>query len=118
PGHQLKLTLDMGLQRAGQEALATYGGGKPGGFVALDPRNGQVLAMGSYPGFDPSVFAKPLSVSTYKSLVSNNTGAPLFNRAIEGAYPTGSTFKPITAMAALSTGVVGLGDVIDDSGCI
>jgi len=118
PGHQLRLTIDLGLQKAGQQALATYGGGKPGGFVALDPRNGSVLAMGSYPSFDPSVFARPLSESTYKSLISTSNGAPLINRAIEGAYPTGSTFKPITAMAALSTGVVTPGEVINDSGCI
>jgi penicillin-binding protein 2 len=77
-----------------------------------------VLAMGSYPSFDPSVFARPLSTSTYKSLISASNGAPLINRAIEGAYPTGSTFKPITAMAALSTGVVTPGEVINDSGCI
>jgi penicillin-binding protein 2 len=118
PGRQLKLSLDMGLQQEGQQALVRAGGGKPGAFVALDPRNGEVLAMGSNPTFDPSLFSKPLSQSTYKSLISTSNGAPLINRAIEGAYPTGSTFKPITALAALTTGQTSVGEVIDDNGCI
>src|SRR2546430_12338444 len=99
PGRNLKLSLDLGLQQAGQLALARAGHGNPGGFVALDPRNGQVLALGSVPSFNPTVFAKPLLRSTYRALTSKATGAPLFNRAIAGAYPTGSTFKPITAGA-------------------
>jgi penicillin-binding protein 2 len=118
PGRQLKLSLDMGLQKAGQDALLRAGGGKPGAFVALDPRNGEVLAMGSNPSFDPSLFSKPLSEATYKSLVSTANGAPLINRAIEGAYPTGSTFKPITALAALNSGQTSVGEVIADNGCI
>jgi penicillin-binding protein 2 len=118
PGRNLKLSLDLGLQKAGQEAVSRAGGGNPGGFVALDPRNGQILALGSVPSFNPSVFAKPLSQSTYKALTSQANGAPLFNRAIAGAYPTGSTFKPITALAGLSSGVIGPGTVINDPGCL
>jgi penicillin-binding protein 2 len=118
PGRNLKLSLDLGLQKAGQEALLKAGGGNPGGFVAMDPRDGQILALGSVPSFNPSVFARPLSESTFKALNSQANGAPLFNRAIAGAYPTGSTFKPITALAGLSTGVITTGTVINDTGCL
>ena len=118
PGRNLKLSLDLGLQQAGQKAVAEMGSGNPGGFVAMDPRNGEILALGSVPTFNPSVFAKPLSQSTYRALTSTDTGAPLFNRAIAGAFPTGSTFKPITAVAGLSAGTIGPGTVINDSGCL
>lgn len=117
-GSSLKLSLDLGLQKAGQEAVARAGGGRPGAFVALDPRNGEVLAMGSYPSFDPSVFAKPISEEDYRALNSEANGAPLFNRATSGLYPTGSTFKPITALAALANGVVTPDTVINDTGCL
>jgi penicillin-binding protein 2 len=115
-GRQLKLSIDMDLQKAGQEAIARFA--LPGGFVAMDPRNGQIFALGSSPSFDPSVFAKPLAQSTYRALTSQTTGAPLFNRAIAGAYPTGSTFKPITAVAGLANGVITPSTVINDPGCL
>ena len=118
PGRNLKLAIDLGLQEASQNALARAGHGNPGGFVAMDPRNGQVLALGSVPSFNPSVFARPLAQSTYKSLISPANGAPLVNRAIAGAYPTGSTFKPLTAVAGLSAGVIGPGTVKNDAGCL
>src|SRR5205085_12144149 len=81
-------------------------------------RNGQVLALGSVPSFNPSLFAKPLTQRTYDALNSKANGAPLVNRAIAGAYPTGSTFKPITALAGLSTGVITPFTVINDTGCL
>src|SRR5947208_3324462 len=118
PGRNLKLSLDLGLQKAGQDALLRAGHGNPGGFVVLDPRDGQVLALGSVPSFNPTVFAKPLTQKTYSSLTSKANGAPLVNRAIAGAYPTGSTFKPITAVAGLSSGVITPFTVIDDTGCL
>jgi penicillin-binding protein 2 len=113
PGRQLKLSLDLGLQKEGQTAMAQAIGlaqsnGNPaeaGAFVALDPTNGQVLALGSYPSFDPNSFAKPITQARYDA-ISNAPGAPLYNRAIAGLYPTGSTFKPITAMAALQSGII------------
>ena len=120
-GYSLKLTLDLSLQREGEQALQQGIGlananGNPasaGAFVALDPRNGQVLAMGSYPSFNPNRFAKPLTEGEYKALVGKGSGlsgasapAPLENRAVSGGYPTGSTFKPITAMGALEAGVL------------
>ncbi|HEX4466022.1 MAG TPA: penicillin-binding protein 2 [Solirubrobacteraceae bacterium] len=118
-GHSLKLTLDLGLQKESEKALlqgidTARSGGKPavgGAFVAIDPRNGRVLAIGSYPTFDPNEFAKTLTKSEYKSLVGGKAEAgPLTDRAVLGAYPTGSTFKPITAMAALEAGVITPGE--------
>ena len=67
------------MQKAGQAALARFG--KPGGFVAMDPRNGEVLGLGSNPSFDPNVFAKGVSASVYKRLQDPDNGAPLANRA-------------------------------------
>lgn len=126
-GHSLKVTLDLGLQRESEKALVegienARAGGKPatgGAFVALDPRNGEVLAMGSYPTFDPNKFAKPLTQSEYARLVgSGSATGPLDDRAINGAYPTGSTFKPITAMAALEGGVITPDEALGAGQCI
>jgi len=125
-GRQLKLSVDLNLQRAGQQAMSEAGGipitdgvkNRGGAFVALDPRNGEVLAMGSYPSFDPNIFSKPLRQSTFAKLNSEDTGAPLVDRAISGLYPTGSTFKLITATAALETGLISAQTPINDPGSI
>ena len=115
-GHSLKVTLDLGLQKESEKALLqgienARAGGKPavaGAFVAIDPRNGQILAIGSYPSFNPNKFAKPLTKAEYAALEGRSTArpAPLTDRAVNGTYPTGSTFKPITAMGALEAGVI------------
>lgn len=118
PGRQVRLSLDLGLQEVGQKALGEIGGGLPGAFVAMNPRNGQVYAMGSYPSFDPSVFAKPVTSKTYETLTSEERGAPLLNRAIAGTYPSGSVFKPISTLAALDKGVLTPDTVIQDTGCM
>ncbi|MGH2898235.1 MAG: penicillin-binding transpeptidase domain-containing protein, partial [Solirubrobacteraceae bacterium] len=117
-GQRLRLSLDLGLQKTGQLALGAIGGGKPGAFVALDPRDGQVLGMGSYPSYDPALLAKPRTQERYDALFGEGAGAPLFNRAIAGQYPTGSTFKAITALAGLERGLITPGASIDDPGCI
>jgi len=114
PGDNLQLSIDSGVQAAGESGLASLG--LPGAFVAMDVRNGQVLGLGSNPTFDPSVFTKPITQSQYKQLTSNTTDAPLTDRAIRGLYPTGSTFKPITAMAALTGGVITPATPITDTG--
>jgi penicillin-binding protein 2 len=123
-GQQLRLTLDLGLQRAANDALQRaiaaanlngYGA-KAGAYVAMDPTNGQVLALGSYPSFDANLFAKPISQARFDRLNSEANGAPLFNRAIAATYPTGSTFKPITALAALESGIIDTGSIITDTG--
>ena len=118
PGKPVQLSLDLDLQRAGQQALRQIGGGRPGAFVAMNPVNGQVYGLGSYPSFDPAVFAKPIGARTYARLNSEENGAPLFNRATGGFYPTGSTFKPITAVAGLRTGTITQSTTVVDAGCI
>ncbi len=114
-GHSLKVTLDLGLQQEAEKALLegierARAGGKPanaGAFTAIDPRDGQILAIGSYPSFNPNKFAKPLTKAEYAALEGSGSAAgPLTDRAVNGTYPTGSTFKPITAMAALQGGVI------------
>jgi penicillin-binding protein 2 len=114
-GHSLKLTLDLPLQQEAEKALqqgkeTAQASGKPaiaGSFVAMDPRNGEVLAIGSAPSFNPNRFAKPLTPAEYKELTGNGpTEGKLDDRAVDGQYPTGSTFKPITALAALEGGVI------------
>jgi penicillin-binding protein 2 len=116
PGDNLQLSIDSGVQAAGEAGLA--GLGLPGGFVAMDIRSGQVLGLGSFPTFDPSVFTKPLTPQQYRDLTSDTTDAPLTNRAIRGLYPTGSTFKLVTAMAALNSGAITTTEPITDGGSI
>jgi penicillin-binding protein 2 len=118
-GENLKLSLDLKLQHVGQNALQASMGqnDSPGGaFVAMDPQNGSVYAMGSLPTFDPNIFTKPLPQSVYNQLNNAASGYPLINRAIQSAGPTGSTFKPITATAALESGKWAVGDTYDDTG--
>jgi penicillin-binding protein 2 len=117
-GKQLKLSIDQDLQKTAQDVLRGLGNGR-GGFVALDPRDGAVLALGSTPTFNPNEFAKPvISQARYAQLTSEANGYPLLNRAIDGEYPTGSTFKLITATAALESGVLTPETVIADGGSI
>ena len=86
----------------GQQALA--GGTGRGAFAVMDVNNGEVVALGSQPSFDPNIFTKPISQKRLDALSSEELGKPLFNRAIQGGYPTGSTFKLVTATAALESG--------------
>jgi penicillin-binding protein 2 len=116
-GNNLKLSIDLDLQKTGQDAISGLGNGR-GAFVALDPRNGEVLGLGSSPTFNPNVFAKPLTEARYKALTSQANGAPLLDRAIRGEYPTGSTYKLITATAALQSGLITPDTVLDDPGSI
>ena len=116
PGKRLRLSIDFDVQKAGQAALARYG--KPGGFVAMDPRSGEVLGLGSNPSYDPNVFAKGVSQSVFKRLQDPDNGAPLANRATQGLYPTGSTFKLITATAAVESGLITPATVLFDGGSL
>ncbi len=118
-GHDLKLSLDARLQQVGEQALSqsiSQNAGSGGSFVAMNPDNGEVYAMGSSPTFDPSIFTRPISQKAYNELNSTTAGQPLLNRAIGSVGPTGSTFKPITAVAALQSGAWSTGDVFDDTG--
>ena len=83
------------VQRVAQQALA--GGTGRGAFAVMNVQNGEVLALGSQPSFDPNIFTKPISKKQLDALSSEDLGEPLFDRAIQGGYPTGSTFKLITA---------------------
>jgi penicillin-binding protein 2 len=101
PGHSLNLTLDMALQRKAEALLE----GKAGAIIAVDPRNGEILAMASKPDFDPNIFAGRCSTEDWNELM-NGRDKPLLNRAIMGEYPPGSTFKIVTATAALEEGKI------------
>ena len=119
-GNTLKLSLDVDLQKVGEAALQQSIGTNPpatgGAFIAMDPRNGQILAMGSNPTFDPTDFTHPMTQAYYNSKYGLNSGDPQFNRAIASAGPDGSTFKPITAIAALESGAWTTSDTYDDPG--
>ncbi len=83
----------------------------------MNVHTGEILGLGSSPTFDPTIFTKPvIPQSTYEQLASDTTGSPLTDRAIQGLYPTGSTFKPITAVAALESGVLTPSTTIVDTG--
>lgn len=115
PGRNLKLTIDQKLQEAGESALASWG--RPGAFVTMDVRSGEILALGSAPAYDPTVFTRPLTQGQVDDLYRNEE-APLADRVTEGLYPVGSTFKMITALAALESGAITPGEAIDDDGAI
>src|SRR5882757_8099319 len=115
-GDDVRLTIDSGLQSYGEGALDSFG--LPGAFVAMNAQNGEVLAMGSSPTFDPSIFTHPITQSQYHALTSRQTDAPLANRAIQGLYPTGSAFKPITATAALQDHLISPNTMFNDTGSL
>ena len=100
PGKNLFLTIDAGLQRAAEAAL----GDELGAIVALDPATGAVLVMVSKPGFDPNLFSGGIDAGTFNTLVKS-LDQPLFNRAISGQYPPGSTVKPFIGLAGLERGI-------------
>jgi penicillin-binding protein A len=107
-GDDLELTLDTTLQSIAEEALA----GKKGAVVAIEPTTGAVLAMASSPGFDPNRIDKDWGA------ISSDPDAPLVNRAAEGAYAPGSTFKIITSAAALEEGLYRPNDTFNDTGAL
>jgi penicillin-binding protein 2 len=101
PGHDVTLTIDLVVQRALEEAMADVA---HGAAVVMDPRDGSVLAMVSKPNFDPNEFSRGISFARWQEL-SADGGNPLLNRAIQSAYPPGSTFKVVTMLAALYFGI-------------
>jgi penicillin-binding protein 2 len=100
PGHDLRLTIDLDLQMAAEKALE----GKNGAVVAIDPHNGEVLAMVSRPSFDPNQFSTRVSHSYWNSILENPDN-PLLNKAIQAQLAPGSTFKIIMSVAGLQEGV-------------
>jgi penicillin-binding protein 2 len=93
--------MDARVQKVAEEALQ----GKRGAVVALDPRTGDIIALASTPGFDPNDFVRGLTVPEYGALASD-IDVPLLNRALRGAYPPGSTVKPLYALAAQVYGIL------------
>ena len=100
-GADVCLTIDRELQMLAEGALV----GKHGAVVAMDPRNGQILALASSPSFDPNLFITGFDEETWKSMVSSDDH-PLNNRALTGQYPPGSIFKIVVALAGLQEGVI------------
>jgi penicillin-binding protein 2 len=119
-GNKLQLTLDLDLTERARKSLAAGSKfnpeGLPGAAVAIDPRNGAVLAMASNPSFDPAEFVRGVSESRYLQFVNSTGGQPLFNRVLQGGYASGSTFKPVTAFAALAEGKLTPDETIYDNG--
>lgn len=111
PGKDLRLHLDIELQKASAAAL----GERRGAIVAIDPRSGGVLALVSQPAYDPNVFVSGMTASDFSAL-STSAYVPLFNRAVNGQYAPGSTFKPIVGLAGIGAGVTTWEQAIEDRG--
>ncbi len=101
PGKNIYLTIDIELQRIAEKALGDH----RGAVVAIQPQTGNILALVSMPGFDPNLFVNGIDIKSYRAL-STSMDRPLFNRAIKGRYPPGSTLKPFTGLAGLEYGDV------------
>jgi penicillin-binding protein 2 len=110
-GTDIKLTMDLAMQRAAEKGLA----GKRGAVVALDVRTGGILVMASAPTYDPGIFTRQVSSADWKRL--EGVGEPLLNRALQG-YPPGSTFKVVTSVAGMESGHYGPDSKIMTSGSI
>ncbi|MBC8058156.1 MAG: penicillin-binding protein 2 [Rhizobiales bacterium] len=110
PGNALVLSIDIRLQALVEELF----GDRRGALVAIDPRNGEVLAFVSKPNFDPNLFVDGIDQENWKAL-NESLDKPLLNRALRGTYPPGSTYKPLMAMAALNSGKRAPGTVIMDN---
>ncbi len=102
-GNTLVLSINLAMQRLARDQLARSG--RPGAFVAVDADTGDILAMVSYPSFDPNLFEGGISTENYAALAAGKE-APLFDRAVTGAYPPGSTFKPFVALAGMASGQI------------
>ena len=111
PGNNLTLTLDIKLQEMAEKAF----GERRGSLVAIEPSTGGILALVSTPTFDPNLFVDGIRSEDWDQL-NNSPDKPMVNRALNGAYPPGSTFKPFMALAALETGKRTPGQAISDPG--
>ncbi|HWC31726.1 MAG TPA: penicillin-binding transpeptidase domain-containing protein, partial [Actinomycetota bacterium] len=121
----VRLTIDADLQRTAEEALE-YGiriahedgewAADGGALVAMDPRTGEILALASHPTFDPRVFVGRVQQKDLRKLADRRANHPTLNRAVSGLYPPGSTFKPVTALAALEEGLLQPDEMIQCTG--
>jgi penicillin-binding protein 2 len=110
-GEDLYLSIDLELQVKAEELLREHNGA----IVAIDPRNGEVLAMASMPAYDPNLFVNGISYANYNAL-RDNPDRPLYNRALQGSYPPGSTIKPMAALSGLNAGVVTPSSTVNGKG--
>jgi penicillin-binding protein 2 len=136
PGNDVRLTLDLDIQTAAEAALneamtaardvqnkaikdsfEEYAA-PAGSVVVLDAKTGSVVAMASNPTYDPNEFSDGIPTATYEALNDPANHYPLLNRAIQGQYAPGSTFKLVTSLAGLTTGQISPGTTVDDNGCI
>ncbi|MBA4264870.1 MAG: penicillin-binding protein 2 [Comamonadaceae bacterium] len=111
PGSNLRLSIDIQLQKLIEDMF----GARRGALVALDPRNGEVLAFVSKPTFDPNLFVEGIDVESWRAL-NESIEKPLLNRALRGTYPPGSTYKPFMSLAALETGTRLATTMVNDPG--
>ena len=125
PGSNLVLTIDSELQEAAENALVEgiqaahardFTKAAGGAVVAMDPRTGEILALASYPDYDPSLWVGGMSRTKYAELNAPQAHFPLFDRVIDGLYPAGSTFKPFVAAAALDAGLITADTTFDCTG--
>lgn len=125
PGRTLQLTIDHKVQAVTEKQLAgailaarrgRYPHAAAGAAVVMDVRTGDVVALASYPTYDPSTFLGGIPTKVWQRLNSKKGQYPLFDRAITGLYPPGSTFKPVTAAAGLNTGVINVNTTFDCQG--
>jgi penicillin-binding protein 2 len=114
PGNIVKLSIDKGLQ---EQLYKSFPAGSKGAAIALNPKTGEVLALVSVPGFNNNLFAPGISQQDYQALLQDKN-LPLFDRAISGTFPPGSTIKLVTAAAALQENVVTENTVINDNGVL
>jgi len=111
PGNTVVLAIDIQLQKLVEDMF----GARRGALVAIDPRNGEVLAFVSKPTFDPNLFVEGIDVENWRAL-NESVDKPLLNRALRGTYPPGSTYKPFMSLAALETGTRSASTTINDPG--
>ena len=111
PGNTVVLAIDIQLQKLVEDMF----GERRGALVAIDPRNGEVLAFVSKPTFDPNLFVEGIDTENWK-LLNESLDKPLLNRALRGTYPPGSTYKPFMALGALEIGTRSASTVINDPG--
>ena len=111
PGNTVRLTIDIKLQKMVEDLF----GDRRGALVAIDPRNGELLAFVSKPTFDPNLFVEGIDVDNWKAL-NESLDKPLLNRALRGTYPPGSTYKPFMALGALELGKRRPETIINDPG--
>ena len=124
-GDNVRLTIDADLQRTAEEAL-DYGiriahedgrwAADGGALVAMDPNTGEILALASNPSFDPRIYTGRVQQKDLNQLAKPSANHPTLDRAVAGVYPPGSTFKPVTALAALESGLVAPDELIQCTG--